>query len=49
MAFLASFLQYLIILVILAAIAFAGILTGKKLRENKNAKSAQTSGASETK
>ena len=36
MAFLGSFLQYAIIMVILAAIALAG----KKLRENKDAKAA---------
>ncbi len=37
-AFIASFLQYLIIMAILAVVALAGALTGKKLRENKNAK-----------
>ena len=40
MAFLASFLQYAVIMVILAAIAVAGFFTGKKLRENKDAKTA---------
>ena len=40
MAFLGSFLQYAIIMVILAAIALAGFFTGKKLRENKDAKAA---------
>ena len=35
MAFLGSFLQYAIIMVILAAIALAGFFAGKKLRENK--------------
>ena len=38
MAFLASFLQYAIIMVILAVIAFAGFCAGKKLRANKDAK-----------
>lgn len=38
MAFLGSFLQYAIIMVILAAIALAGFFAGKKLRENKDAK-----------
>ena len=40
MAFLGSFLQYAIIMVILAAIALAGFFAGKKLRENKDAKEA---------
>ena len=40
MAFLGSFLQYAIIMVILAAIALAGFFAGKKLRENKDAKAA---------
>ena len=39
MAFLGSFLQYAIIMVILAAIALAGFFAGKK-RENKDAKAA---------
>lgn len=38
MAFLASFLQYIIIALILAAIAVAGVFAGKKLRMNKDAK-----------
>ena len=40
MAFLGSFLQYAIIMVILAAIALAGFFASKKLRENKDAKAA---------
>ena len=40
MAFLASFLQYFIIMIILAAVAAAGVLVGKKLRDNKEAKKA---------
>lgn len=40
MAFIASFLQYFIIMVILAAVAVAGVFTGKKLRDNKDAKNA---------
>ena len=40
MAFLGSFLNYEIIMVILAAIALAGFFAGKKLRENKDAKAA---------
>lgn len=40
MAFLASFLQYFIIMVILAAVAAAGVFVGKKLRDNKDAKKA---------
>ena len=40
MAFLGSFLQYAIIMVILAAIALAGFFAGKKLRENKDATAA---------
>lgn len=38
-AFIGSFVEYAIKLVILAAIAFAGAVTGKKIRENKDAKS----------
>lgn len=38
MAFLSSFLQYFIIMVILAAVAVAGVFTGKKLRDKKDAK-----------
>ena len=40
MAFLGSFLQYAIIMVILAAVALAGFFAGKKLRANKDAKAA---------
>ena len=40
MAFLASFLQYFVIMVILAAVAAAGVFVGKKLRDNKDAKKA---------
>ena len=42
MAFLSSFLQYFIILVILAAVAGIGIFIGKKLRDRKDAKSEVT-------
>ena len=38
MAFLGSFLQYFIIMVIFAAVAVAGVFVGKKLRDNKDAK-----------
>ena len=38
MAFITSFLQYFIIMVILAGVAVAGVFTGKKLRDNKDAK-----------
>ena len=38
MAFLGSFLQYVIILLILVAIAGLGIFAGKKLRDRKDAK-----------
>ena len=37
-AFIGSFLQYFIEMVILCAIAVLGIFTGKKLRQNKDAK-----------
>ena len=40
MVFLASFLQYFIIMVLLAAIAVAGVFAGKKLRDRKDAKNA---------
>lgn len=37
-AFFGSFLQYLIEAVILAGVAFLGIIAGKKARANKNKK-----------
>lgn len=40
MLFLGQFLQYVIIMLILAAIGVAGIFVGKKLRQNKDAKQA---------
>ena len=48
MAFLGSFLQYAIIMVILAAIALAGFFAGKKLRANKDAKAAAEAEAAVT-
>lgn len=42
-AILGSFLQYLIIMVLLAAIGVAGAFTGKKLRERKDEKTAAMS------
>ena len=42
-AFLGSFLQYLIVMIILAAIGIAGAVVGKKLRERKDAKTAAMS------
>ena len=39
-AILGSFLQYLIVMIILAAIGIAGAVVGKKLRERKDAKDA---------
>ena len=42
-AILESFLQYLIIMILLAAIGVAGAFTGKKLRERKDAKTAAMS------
>ena len=38
MAFLGSFLQYVVIMVILAAVAAAGVFVGKKLRDRKDVK-----------
>ena len=49
MAFLASFLQYAIIMVILAAIAVAGVFAGKALRARKDAKTAAKAGEAENK
>lgn len=40
MAFLASLIKYVVIAVILAALAVAGVFTGKKLRDRKDAKDA---------
>ena len=42
-AILGSFLQYLIIMILLAAIGVAGAFTGKKLRERKDEKTAAMS------
>ena len=42
MAFLSSFLQYFIIMVILAGVAAAGVFAGKKLRDNKDAKNIES-------
>lgn len=39
-AMIGSFLQYLIIMILLAAIGVLGVFAGKKLRENKDAKTA---------
>ncbi len=47
MAFLASFLQYFIIMIILMAIAVCGVFAGKKLRANKDAKDLAAAAASE--
>lgn len=41
MAFVASFLQYFIILVLLVVVALCGIFVGKKLRDRKDAKTAE--------
>lgn len=38
MAFLASLIQYLVIMIILVAVAVGGVFTGKHLRTKKNAK-----------
>ena len=46
-AILGSFLQYLIIMVILAVVGVLGAFVGKKLRENKDAKMALTSAGEE--
>lgn len=40
MTFFGSFLQYFIIMLILAAVAAAGVFTGKKLRDRKDEKNA---------
>ena len=39
-AFLGSFFQYLIVMILLAAIGIAGAIVGKKMRERKDAKDA---------
>lgn len=39
-AILGSFLQYLIIMILLAAIGVCGVFAGKKLRDRKDAKAA---------
>ena len=46
-AFGASFLQYLVIMVILVAIAVAGVFAGRALRKRKDAKDLQTASAEE--
>lgn len=40
MAFLASFIKYLLTLVFMVIVAGIGIFTGKKLRDRKDAKAA---------
>ena len=42
MAFLMKFLEYFIIMIILAAVAAAGVFAGKKLRDNKDAKNSDS-------
>ena len=42
MAFLAKFLEYVIIMIILAGVAVVGVFTGKKLRDNKDAKNKES-------
>lgn len=42
-AFLGSFIQYLLSMVILGAVGVAGVFAGKKLRERKDAKTAAMS------
>lgn len=39
-AFFGSFIQYLIVMILLAAIGIAGAIVGKKMRERKDAKDA---------
>ena len=41
MAFLNSFVEYFITMVVMAAIAVAGVFAGKKLRDRKDAKKAE--------
>ena len=47
MAFIASFLQYLICAVILVAVGLLGGFVGKKLRDSKDKKTAAAAVASE--
>ena len=42
-AIIGSFLQYLIIMILLAAVGILGAFAGKKLRDNKDAKTAAMS------
>jgi hypothetical protein len=46
-AFLGSFLQYLIVMILLAAIGVLGAFAGKKLRDHKDAKLAETAASEE--
>lgn len=41
MAFVTSFAQYAIILILLAGLAVLGVFTGKKLRDRKDAENAE--------
>ncbi len=41
MTFIASFIQYAVVLIILVGIAILGFFTGKKLRDRKEAKNAE--------
>lgn len=48
MAFFGTFLQYAVIMAVLAAIALLGVFAGRKLRERKDAKDALQSGTGRT-
>ena len=45
MAFFSSIIGYVFKMVIIGAVAFGGILLGKKLRDNKDAKTAANTDA----
>ena len=45
MAFFSSIIGYVFKMVIIGAVAFGGILLGKKLRDNKDAKTSANSDA----
>ena len=47
MAFLSSFLQYLVCAIILVAVGFCGGFVGKKLRDAKDKKTAAASASSD--
>lgn len=45
MAFFSSLISYVLKMIVIGAVAFGGIMLGKKLRDNKDAKAAANTDA----